>query len=237
MGWRGGGRGRGGGWKGPWPGRGPFSHLPPWQRPGWVFGLKMGYSMQPGSSTHGNCTNFEDGLCTLYGVSVDPNGAACPSFTPKSIMEVPKTERVYPGAQQYHQPYSPQTMQGYRPHRPTSPQFRYPPMPDYHSSIPYPPQTGYGYPSPYGYPYQYGPGYRYPYRPPTYPYIGHPYGQFPPAPMPPTTSPPTSMPMAPPLGPGEEGNLEKQRSALEQQINALQEEFKRIERRLRELRG
>jgi len=34
MGWR----GRGGGWSGPWPGRGPFSHLPPWQRPGWLYG-------------------------------------------------------------------------------------------------------------------------------------------------------------------------------------------------------
>jgi len=37
MGWGWGGRGRGG-WFGPWPGRGPFSHLPPWQRPGWLFG-------------------------------------------------------------------------------------------------------------------------------------------------------------------------------------------------------
>jgi len=37
MGWRGGWRGRGG-WFGPWPGRGPFSYLPPWQRPGWLFG-------------------------------------------------------------------------------------------------------------------------------------------------------------------------------------------------------
>ena len=36
MGWRG--RGRGGGWAGPWPGRGPFSYLPPWQRPGWLYG-------------------------------------------------------------------------------------------------------------------------------------------------------------------------------------------------------
>jgi len=34
-GWRG---GRRGGWWGPWPGRGPFSHLPPWMRPGWLFG-------------------------------------------------------------------------------------------------------------------------------------------------------------------------------------------------------
>jgi len=37
MGWFGWGRGRGG-WIGPWPGRGPFSYLPPWQRPGWLFG-------------------------------------------------------------------------------------------------------------------------------------------------------------------------------------------------------
>ena len=30
--------GWGRGWTGPWPGRGPFSYLPPWQRPGWIFG-------------------------------------------------------------------------------------------------------------------------------------------------------------------------------------------------------
>jgi len=23
---------------GPWPGRGPFSYLPPWERPGWLYG-------------------------------------------------------------------------------------------------------------------------------------------------------------------------------------------------------
>jgi len=38
MSWGGWGRGRRGGWIGPWPGRGPFSYLPPWQRPGWLFG-------------------------------------------------------------------------------------------------------------------------------------------------------------------------------------------------------
>jgi hypothetical protein len=32
MGWR------GRGWTGPWPGRGPYSNLPPWQRPGWLYG-------------------------------------------------------------------------------------------------------------------------------------------------------------------------------------------------------
>jgi len=26
------------GWRGPWPGHGPFSHLPPWERPGWALG-------------------------------------------------------------------------------------------------------------------------------------------------------------------------------------------------------
>jgi len=34
-------RGRGG-WISPWPGRGPFSYLPPWQRPGWLFGFGRG---------------------------------------------------------------------------------------------------------------------------------------------------------------------------------------------------
>ncbi len=26
------------GWRGRWPGRGPFSNLPPWERPGWLYG-------------------------------------------------------------------------------------------------------------------------------------------------------------------------------------------------------
>jgi hypothetical protein len=32
MGWK------GRGWTGPWSGRGPYSNLPPWQRPGWLYG-------------------------------------------------------------------------------------------------------------------------------------------------------------------------------------------------------
>lgn len=31
-------RGMGGPQAGPWPGHGPFSHLPPWERPGWLMG-------------------------------------------------------------------------------------------------------------------------------------------------------------------------------------------------------
>jgi len=36
MSWRG--QGRSGRNNGPYPGRGPFSYLPPWQRPGWLYG-------------------------------------------------------------------------------------------------------------------------------------------------------------------------------------------------------
>lgn len=37
--WQQGGRGRRQGRnQGQWPGNGPFSHLPPWQRPGWLYG-------------------------------------------------------------------------------------------------------------------------------------------------------------------------------------------------------
>jgi hypothetical protein len=32
MGWR------GRGWTSPWPGRGPYNNLPPWDRPGWLYG-------------------------------------------------------------------------------------------------------------------------------------------------------------------------------------------------------
>jgi len=34
--------------------------------------------------THGECANFRDGRCLLLGVEVDPNGPACPNFTPRS---------------------------------------------------------------------------------------------------------------------------------------------------------
>lgn len=44
MGWR----GRGGGWTGPWPGRGPFSNLPPWQRPRWLYGYAKGLGYSAG---------------------------------------------------------------------------------------------------------------------------------------------------------------------------------------------
>ncbi len=44
----GGGRGRGGGrggGRGLWPGNGPFRDLPPWERPGWLYGRGSCWSL------------------------------------------------------------------------------------------------------------------------------------------------------------------------------------------------
>lgn len=45
----------------------------------------MGYISRREYEVHGNCANFKNGICTLTGTKVDPNGPACPRFTPKSL--------------------------------------------------------------------------------------------------------------------------------------------------------
>ena len=47
---RGGGRGGGRGY-GQWPGNGPFRHLPPWERPGWLYGRGSCWTMGYQSGT------------------------------------------------------------------------------------------------------------------------------------------------------------------------------------------
>ena len=61
--WRQGRRGRGRN-QGAWPGQGPFSHLPPWQRPGWLYG--------PGSCWY----LYRQGIGTLP----DPDAPNVPVF-------------------------------------------------------------------------------------------------------------------------------------------------------------
>lgn len=102
---------------------------------------KMEYSTQHAFPTHQDCANFRNGLCTLYCVAVNPDGAACPRFTPKNIMATPQAVRAYPGDRQPYQPYLPQTGYGL-PHP-----YAYPPCIGY----------GQGYPAPQ---YRYGYGYR-----------------------------------------------------------------------------
>lgn len=74
MGWRGGGRGRGG----PWPGRGPFSYLPPWQRPGWLFGYGRGVGYGYGGFGYGRGLGYGRG--TGYGYGAYYNPWACQRF-------------------------------------------------------------------------------------------------------------------------------------------------------------
>jgi len=100
----------------------------------------MGYSTKHGFPAHQDCANFRDGVCILNGVAVNPNGIACPNFTPKSKMATPQTVKAYPGIKQPYQPHPPQI--GYS----LSPPYAYPPWIGY----------GHGYPTP-----QYRRGYSY----------------------------------------------------------------------------
>jgi len=56
-------RGRGGMRAGPWPGRGPFSYLPPWQRPGWLFG---GYGLGGGPGFRWQSYSYGPWTCRRF---------------------------------------------------------------------------------------------------------------------------------------------------------------------------
>ncbi|MCF2137232.1 MAG: hypothetical protein K9W43_08320 [Candidatus Thorarchaeota archaeon] len=67
------GRGWGGGsYGGMWPGNGPFRDLPPWERPGWLYG--------PGS-------------CWTMGYWGQGTGTAPPAWTPPAYNEVEALKR------------------------------------------------------------------------------------------------------------------------------------------------
>jgi len=59
---------------------------------------------------HKNCIYYSDGFCTFNGVSVNPDGPACPRFTPRQATRGDKQEEPQPS-----QPYPPQGGQGYAP--------------------------------------------------------------------------------------------------------------------------
>ena len=72
----------------------------------------MAYSTVYGYSVHRDCVNFQNGLCTLIGVAVDPNGAACPRFTPRSTTKTFQSGSAPPEARRPSQMYPPQMGQG-----------------------------------------------------------------------------------------------------------------------------
>ncbi len=59
MGWRG--RER----SGPWPGAGPFSQLPPWQRPGWIYGYGRGMGLGRGVG-YGYLGTYNPWVCQRF---------------------------------------------------------------------------------------------------------------------------------------------------------------------------
>jgi len=69
------------------------------------------------SYIHKNCIHYKDGFCTLNQISVDPDSAACPRFTPKHVTKTGKNEGASLGYMQPNQQYPPQEGQGYSPGR------------------------------------------------------------------------------------------------------------------------
>jgi hypothetical protein len=99
---------------------------------------------QPKLATHKECAHFSDGFCTLNDVAVGPDQAACPNFTPRSILRTPQTAKPYQQPRQL-----PQVSSLFRQSFPVSPSYsqNYP-----HETAPYlgrsytMPQRGYSFP-------------------------------------------------------------------------------------------
>ncbi len=62
---------------------------------------------------HRDCTNFKDGKCLLYGVTVPPDGPACPNFTPRTQAAIPGTIRPVSPSPATGVPYAPPPRWGY----------------------------------------------------------------------------------------------------------------------------
>jgi len=45
---------------------------------------------------HGECAHYVNGVCTLYGVKMDPNAPACPNFKPRTTVGYSQPIRPYP---------------------------------------------------------------------------------------------------------------------------------------------
>jgi len=81
-----------------WIGRSPTGLPPTGQYLTQTGKVPQPYPMQAQTlvPTHGDCANFGNGFCTLYGVAVDPGEAACPSFTPENPIITSQTLPMQP---------------------------------------------------------------------------------------------------------------------------------------------
>ncbi|MEM2901400.1 MAG: hypothetical protein QXO32_01530 [Candidatus Bathyarchaeia archaeon] len=87
-GWGGGFRAAMGFSRGPWPGAGPFSYLPPWQRPGWLFGRWAFMGMfNPYAAYGGLPTPMGYGPSQYMGFGPTPPYTFMPSFKPPGVQQ------------------------------------------------------------------------------------------------------------------------------------------------------
>jgi len=89
--------------RGRWPGAGPFSNLPPWQRPGWIFGRGMfnpntgyGGAPMPMGYGYGQSPYMGPGMASYY-----------PPFNPMPNMAIPSMQSpMMPPYNRFFNPYS-----------------------------------------------------------------------------------------------------------------------------------
>ena len=65
----------------------------------------MVHSTAYGHPIHRDCRNYVNRICRLNGSPVDPNGPACPRFTPKSTIKTVWAEASYPRVRRPYQMY------------------------------------------------------------------------------------------------------------------------------------
>jgi len=62
---------------------------------------------------HKNCMHYKDGFCTLNQISVNPDGPACPKFTPEKVKRTGEDEGQFLSSLRSNQEYSSQSGHGY----------------------------------------------------------------------------------------------------------------------------
>ncbi len=70
-----------------------------------------------GQPKHKDCANFKDGKCLLYGVTVPPDGPACPNFVPRTQATTPRVTTPAPAGPAAGIPYAAPSRWGYGPGR------------------------------------------------------------------------------------------------------------------------
>ncbi len=59
-------------------------------------------------STHKECIHFNNGVCTFYGIPVNPDQTACPNFIPKTTLQPqmftfqPNIQTIFLGSRMRH---------------------------------------------------------------------------------------------------------------------------------------